>query len=83
MIYLAQDWFDWKYRAVSCFGICACVLCAGGKEKDIRWLFDNGRGRKTNFAVGDWWLPTLGSDYYTARIMLLELGALMSEEEGN
>ena len=90
MKYLAVDEDDYFNRCGSQGGICGAMLSAmvygegwGLVKESAEWLFDNGKGKKTKFYADVYWLPRFTAESYTARIMLLELGALMSEEEGN
>jgi len=91
MKYLAVDKKDFWNRTRACAGVCGAISNAASETRadyfssgpHKKWLLNNGRGRQTKFYFGTFWLPILTPESYTARIMLLELGALMSEEEGN
>lgn len=81
--------FDWKeyYETPKFLVICGAVYEAVDHDEYeaeplIDWLFDSGLGKRTVFYGDSYWLPVSKPKSYTARIMLPELGALMSEEEG-
>lgn len=86
MKYLAVDMVDYYARISASKGICYAVELADVNNhrayQAAVWLFGDGKGGRARFFAHDYWLPLFEPQSYTARIMLLELGALMSEEEG-